>query len=617
MKFVYLRFYSNRQMSTSILSVMTAFNFYSCQKSFTSNSAASTATKAAEESLCTTTYSGDGYTISGSAKYYYRQRVVSGTTSFLSNPASTPNPIRLAEVHVYDSSGTLIDCRQTSLTGTFTLNIPATSGNYVVKVLSRTKQAGYAVSVKEDIYSNALYALSKTVTVNTASVSGVEILAYARESQSTKIEGGAFNILDQIVTASEMIIGDSNLSSSDKECLNTKLSVYWKKGFNPYTYFGYSTPVSFYIPGDYELYILGGVNGNVSSADTDHFDDSVISHEYGHFLEDVCARSDSPGGAHNGNFIIDPRLAWSEGWANYFQTTTAKDSYSNYYIDTIGFSDSQEGGTPTDGITINFNDNARTATKDKVSSDGEGTYREVSISRSLYKMTTAASSSSNNVPFATVWKSFRDLSSSSESFRNVGLFNTRMNDRISSLSSGVQTHFSAVMSCPASPANNEGECQPVDSSYYAPRTTTSGSTCATVLTPVIDTSSRSNQFRSNHFYQIDHDGTSETLSLSFTSSSPTQTTDLDLILYKEDYTYMEDSQTSQSTINENILLKSRTESYGSTTQSESVSLNGLPAGKYLINVKARTYNKSSSQIGSGANYQLMLGGSFLCPQTTW
>src|SRR6185295_15313242 len=58
---------------------------------------------------------------------------------------------------------------------------------------------------------------------------------------------------------------------------------------------------------------------DTDNSDTDHFDNSVIIHEYGHFLEDNMFNSDSPGGSHNGDKVIDPRLAWSEGWGNFIQ----------------------------------------------------------------------------------------------------------------------------------------------------------------------------------------------------------------------------------------------------------------------------------------------------------
>ncbi len=60
-----------------------------------------------------------------------------------------------------------------------------------------------------------------------------------------------------------------------------------------------------------ELYILGK-----SGVDTDEFDDHVIVHEWGHFLESKLARSDSPGGKHSYGDLLDPRVALSEGFCN-------------------------------------------------------------------------------------------------------------------------------------------------------------------------------------------------------------------------------------------------------------------------------------------------------------
>lgn len=99
------------------------------------------------------------------------------------------------------------------------------------------------------------------------------------------------------------------------------------------------SPLSFYKPGERKLFILGGSNGNVDTADTDHFDNSIILHEYGHFLEDVYGKTDSPGGYHNGSSIIDPRLAWSEGFTNSFQGAALG---KNFYLDTAGFCNDPE-----------------------------------------------------------------------------------------------------------------------------------------------------------------------------------------------------------------------------------------------------------------------------------
>jgi hypothetical protein len=127
------------------------------------------------------------------------------------------------------------------------------------------------------------------------------------------------------------------------------------------------------------MYIMGGVNGD-TCADTDHFDNSVLVHEYGHFLEKDFGHSDSPGGSHNGNGIIDPRLAWSEGWANFFQSAVHGD---RNYVDTTG-NISCSSGT---GVQIDLNLEIPQSGQDKMSPStylGEGVFREVSVSRVLW-----------------------------------------------------------------------------------------------------------------------------------------------------------------------------------------------------------------------------------------
>ncbi len=61
---------------------------------------------------------------------------------------------------------------------------------------------------------------------------------------------------------------------------------------------------------DDTIYVLG------LAADGDAFDDPVLAHEFGHYLEAVFSRSDSPGGAHDGT-PTDPRLAWGEGYGTW------------------------------------------------------------------------------------------------------------------------------------------------------------------------------------------------------------------------------------------------------------------------------------------------------------
>lgn len=67
--------------------------------------------------------------------------------------------------------------------------------------------------------------------------------------------------------------------------------------------------------------------------DSDEFDDHVILHEYAHFLAARFSGDHSMGGPHVPGDVLDPRVAWSEGWANFFSALVTGDPV---YRDTRG-----------------------------------------------------------------------------------------------------------------------------------------------------------------------------------------------------------------------------------------------------------------------------------------
>ena len=70
------------------------------------------------------------------------------------------------------------------------------------------------------------------------------------------------------------------------------------------------------------IYILG----DFSVGDTDEFDESVLAHEFGHYVEDRFGRSDSIGGEHGGSSsLLDLRVAFGEGWGNAFSSMVRND----------------------------------------------------------------------------------------------------------------------------------------------------------------------------------------------------------------------------------------------------------------------------------------------------
>jgi len=117
---------------------------------------------------------------------------------------------------------------------------------------------------------------------------------------SVSFAGGAFNILDVATGGIEFVKG-----RWARDLPN--LTLVWQASLAE----GSGT---FYDPSQDTIHIKGN-----SSGDSDEYDDDIILHEFGHFTLKVLSKDTSKGGQHfiNGN-TQDARLAWSEGWANFF-----------------------------------------------------------------------------------------------------------------------------------------------------------------------------------------------------------------------------------------------------------------------------------------------------------
>lgn len=83
---------------------------------------------------------------------------------------------------------------------------------------------------------------------------------------------------------------------------------------------------SFYRNG--AIYLLGHI-----LTDSDDMDQHVITHEWGHYLEDKFSRSDSLGGAHSIRSRLDPRVSFSEGFGNAMSALLLEDAK---YRDALG-----------------------------------------------------------------------------------------------------------------------------------------------------------------------------------------------------------------------------------------------------------------------------------------
>ena len=93
-----------------------------------------------------------------------------------------------------------------------------------------------------------------------------------------------------------------------------------------------------------QLFILGDADN-----DTDEYDAHVIVHEWGHYFESVLGRSDSVGGSHTDGDVLDPRVAFSEGWGNALSAMVL-------YPDSV-YKDTSGPGQANTGIMFDVDEN--------------------------------------------------------------------------------------------------------------------------------------------------------------------------------------------------------------------------------------------------------------------
>jgi Bacterial Ig-like domain (group 2) len=214
----------------------------------------------------------------------------------------TPIPFAAVEVvRLFDFS--TVGQGTTRADGSFAVPVsnPGPAGVYV-RVLTRGESAQVFNSPRD----LAAYAVVSDGIDDSGEAAPVTLVA----SQET-LAGRAFNVYAALVTGAETV----RRQAAD---LPPTAIAYWQPG----------RAGTFYEDVEGRIYVSG------SSIDPDEHDDAVILHEYGHLVAHHLARDDSPGGRH-GLFdnAQDIRLAWSEGWADFFGSAARANSL---YVDTDG-----------------------------------------------------------------------------------------------------------------------------------------------------------------------------------------------------------------------------------------------------------------------------------------
>jgi len=286
------------------------------------------------------------------------------------------SPIRGARVEVFDPVvSQVVSVSETDEQGEFLVGVPADRPGLTIRIVSRLRSSD--VRVLDNMTGNRLYSLSKDLG-NPRDTDPIELIENTRAS-------GAFNILDNIQR------GNALVAMSDPQFTTPPLTIYWSERNNESVLArltGGAIRSTFFRLADNTAFILGD-----RSTDSDEFDDSVILHEYAHLLAARFSRDESPGGPHMIGDILDPRLAWSEGWANFFSSAVRGTSI---YLDSKG------PGTPAVRYDLE---------EDSPANDRPGYWSEASVDSLLWDL---LDENQDNVdtaqfPFSSIWIVFTDL----------------------------------------------------------------------------------------------------------------------------------------------------------------------------------------------------------------
>ena len=584
-----------------------------------------------EKPLCNVRDFTKTVTLSGKAVFEYRtptpdpnidgECFEKGTLRGLSKICS-PKNIRFADVEVL-SSGGCITSGQTDENGQFSLEVPyAAQREYTIKVLSRADNNEVKASIQDDPHKSQSHFTSKTITLE--SQSPVEDILLTAPADET---GGAFNIYNQIVEANLFLREQTKgcqdfISSCQPFTVAPKVYVYWKKGFNPVRYLSDSSSksFSFYLPERRQLFIVGGSNDNIEVSNTDHFDNVIILHEYAHFIEEAFSIIDTPGGSHSAKYVIDSRLAWSEGVATFI---------ANAILGEASYVDS-EGIHPKGQLQINEELETHPPTRDVPKADGEGNFREFSIVRSLWDMIDPYTYNSKTIEsqdneditdeagdvlhigdkvttgsFKEFWSVFSGpFKDQKHHFRDYGLFMSLQNEIEN------KTDLSSLFKREKQKPNREDYATP----FPIPQDRISSGCPTTIQATDLDRREKnvfnpypdvSNQHSSNDFYLYNHNGGLLSVELTY---NPTDTNtldknraDLNLYLYNDKYSYHEKDD----------MLGSSDDA--ADEGSESIHVN-IARGVYMVNVMVWTRReKRKTVLGDKSTYNLKINGNSLCP----
>lgn len=296
------------------------------------------------------------FTVTGRFMYQDLELDLSGFTGVRPN-----RPIRLADVLILDdATNTVLAQGATNLNGEFSIAVSdnqiRTISVVVVANSSNTSGLDQAVMVRTNNTSNGTtpHAFEGGLYPNHNPTQNIDMgIAVAQY----RAGGEPFNIYDTILDCADFLefVNGARPGVSIKTIINFDITR--------------TTDDAFYRAS-------AGPGGGVFLGPNYGYDDTIILHELGHYIErNFGDFDDNTGGQHFiGDSAQDPRLSWGEGWPTFWASHVRLwrgDLHPNIYMNSVGDS------TPN-RISFSYDLEART---------GEGASSENAVQSALWDMT--------------------------------------------------------------------------------------------------------------------------------------------------------------------------------------------------------------------------------------
>jgi hypothetical protein len=246
----------------------------------------------------------------------------------LNYAAPIQQPLRSVVVRALDANTPML-VHATGITtslGNYSLSVPGNANvtiQVVARLLSTTAptwdvsiQNGDTVGLDPYSYTDTAFNVGAGTTHNVAIPTGISASGVA--TATSPRASGPFAVLDTIYKGIQTVLAVAPTTNFPA------LLVDWGSQ-NSGTFFSSGTPQ--------HIALLSALN-----SDTDEFDQHVIAHEFGHYIEFNFSRADNIGGSHGVGDKLDPRVAFGEGFGYAFAGIVLNDPVArDSFVDSSPF----------------------------------------------------------------------------------------------------------------------------------------------------------------------------------------------------------------------------------------------------------------------------------------